>query len=343
MPTRRPGSPPHTLLRHLIPPVALLVTLGALVLPGAATAAIGTARTSTTVIGTLPARGHIAQGAGGLVVVTQLADDGTATLAIGGKNGVPRPIRTRPLPAWGQPHVGTSELGTTVIVYPSCAAPTSVRSCNLRVFDVTFGTDAPLDGTASARGKGEIEGDMDRGALVVVRWVASGADPQTLALGGTADAATELYYQPFGKPARRLGPPGGQQVDLDRGRIAQVIDLDPSAACTAPAVQVVGLRNTARVIERRGCGDGAVPLAPTFFGRELVWGLRTPTASYLQRAPATGGRVRRAATVPFGLLAPSGPAAAFQLRAEVTPALGSDPTRLISPWEFVLSEGLRLR
>ncbi len=47
--------------------------------------------------------------------------------------------------------------------------------------------------------------------------------------------------------------------------------------------------------------------------------------------------------MPFGLLAPSGPSAAYQLRADVTPALGSDPTRLISPWEFVLSEGLQLR
>lgn len=301
------------------------------------------ARTTTTVIGTLPARGQIAQG-NGLVVVTQLTGDGTATLAIGGKNGAPRPIHTRPLPEWGQPHVGTSELGTTVIVYPSCAAPTSVRSCNLRLFDVTFGTDTPLAGAASARGKGEIEGDMDRGALAFVRWTASGADPGTLALGGTADAATQLYYQPFGKAARRLAPVGGQQIDLDRGRVAQVLDTDPSAACDAPAVQVVGVRQTVRVLTQRPCdGAGAQLLAPTFFGRQVVWGLRTPGTSLVQRAPSAGGRILQASTVPFAMLAPSGPRSAFQLRADVTPALGSDPTRLISPWEFALSEGLPLR
>jgi hypothetical protein len=301
------------------------------------------ARTTTTVIGTLPARGQIAQG-NGLVVVTQLTGEGTATLAIGGKNGLPRPIHTRPLPAWGQPHVGTSELGTTVIVYPSCASPTSVRSCNLRSFDVTFGTDTALEGAAAARGKGEIEGDMDRGALAFVRWTASGSDPGALALGGTADTTTQLYYQPFGKPARRLAPLGGQQLDLDRGRIAQVVDTDPSATCDAPAVQVVTIRNTVRVLTQRPCSEpGTQLLAPTFFARQVVWGLRSTAGSLVQRAPSSGGRIVQAATVPFAMLAPSGPRSAFQLRADVTPALGSDPTRLISPWEFALSEGLPLR
>lgn len=322
--------------------VGRLALIGVCAAPAAAPAATA-ARTTTTVIGTLPARGQIAQ-AGGLVVVTQLTGEGTATMAIGGKNGMPRPIHTRPLPEWGQPHVGTSELGTTVIVYPSCAAPTSVRSCNLRVFDVTFGTDAPLEGAAATRGKGEIEGDMDRGALAFVRWTASGADPGTLALGGTADATTQLYYQPFGKPAQRLAPVGGQQIDLDRGRVAQVVDTDPSAACDAPAVQVVSPRQTVRVLTRRPCdGTGAQLLAPTFFGRQVVWGSRTATGSLVQRAPSGGGRIVQASTVPFAMLAPSGPRSAFQLRADVTPALGSDPTRLISPWEFALSEGLPLR
>ncbi len=342
MPARRPGRPADR-SRPLSSFGVSLLGLLACVAACAPSAFAATARTTTSVIGTLPARGHIAQGGGGLVVVTQLTGEGTATLAIGGKNGMPRPIRTKPLPEWGQPHVGTSELGTTVIIYPSCAAPTSVRSCNLRIFDVTFGTDAPLDGTASSRGRGEIEGDMDRGALAIVRWADRSEGPGAAALGAAADATTELYYQPFGEPARRLTPPGGQQIDLDRGRIAQVIDQDPTTQCDAPAVQVVGIDDSVRSIQRRACGTGEVMLAPTFFGRELVWGLRTPTASFVQRVSARGGRVRQAATVPFGLIAPAGPRSAFQLRADVTPALGSDPTRLISPWEFVLSEGLLLR
>jgi hypothetical protein len=332
----------------LHPHLGTLVVRGAyrttlLLLASLTAASTAFAGATTTVIGTVGARGHIAQG-GGLVVVTQLAGDGTATLAIGSKNGAPRAIRTRPLPEWGLPHVGTSELGTTVIVYPSCARPTSVRSCNLRVFDVTFGTDQPLSGSAATRGHGEIEGDMDRGALAIVRWTADPGVPNALALGGTANTATQLLYQPFGQPARRLTPLGGQQIDLDRGRIAQVRDADPSPACNAPAIEIVTIQQTMRVLAQRRCAAvDEVMLAPTFFDRQLVWGLRTASASTIQRAATRGGqRILQAPTVPFAVAAPSGPRAAFQLRGDVTPALGADATRLTSAWTFALSEDLAL-
>lgn len=324
----------------------LLALAGVVALPTGAEARGSTrATSSTTVIGTVSARGHIAYGANGLVVVTQLTGEGTATLAIGGRNGLPKPIETKPLPEWAQPHVGTSELGTTVIVYPSCAVPTSVRSCNLRVFDVTFGTDEALSGAASARGTGEIEGDMDRGALAIVRWTAPDADPDTLALGGSSDASTTLLYQPFNLPPVRLAARGGQQIDLDRGRIAQVRDTDPTVECNAPAVEVLSTASAGlRRLTQRPCTPaGDVLLAPTFFERQVVWGLRQTSASFLQRAPSRGGRIEQAPTAWYGVLAPSGPRSAYQLRGDVVPALGSDPTRLIGPWSFVLSQGLPLR
>lgn len=319
--------------------LAALAVLLAAALPAAAAARGAT----TTVIGTLAARGQIAQH-DGLVVVTQLGDDGKATLAIGGKYGAPRAIHTHTLPAWGQPHVGTSEIGTTVIVYPHCWRA-AITTCNLFAFDVTTGTDAELTGEASRRGTGEIEGDMDRGALAIVRWAAGAQVPTAAAIGGRPERTTTLVYQPFGKPARVLPEPGGQQIDLDRGRIAQVRDEDSTfGTCGKPAVEVVDTRGGSRSIARRGCGEGGqMYFAPTLTRTNVVWGLRTNAASWLQRASIRGGHVAQAPTVPFALVAPWGDDDAFQLRGDVTPALGNDPARLTSAWTFALSEGLPLR
>jgi hypothetical protein len=298
---------------------------------------------ATTVIGTVPQRGQIAQH-GGLVAVTQLEGDGTATLAIGSRLAPPRAIETRRLPAWGQPHVGTSEIGSTVIVYPHCHDVSRPSTCNLWAFDVTFGKDAALTGEAARRGTGEIEGDMDRGALAFTRWTAPKAKPGTLSLGGKGDANTQLFIQPFGQPARPLSPPGGQQIDLDRGRVAQVRDRDPAPGCDAPVLEVVTVA-TGKVatIAHHGCRHARhTYLAPTLFGTQVVWGLRTPTTSVLERHPARGGAGRGAEVVPFAVIAPAGPDSAYELRGDTAPALGSEPARLRTAWTFALSEGLAM-
>lgn len=314
---------------------------GALLLPRVALAEGAT----TTIVGTLPERGQIAQH-DGVVVVSQIGDDGKATLAIGGKAGAPRAIETHTLPAWGQPHVGTSDVGTTVIVYPHCSGQ-AITSCNLYAYDLATGADRRLGGEASRPGTAEIEGDMDRGALAIVRWNRPLTTPSALALAGRGEATTTLLYQPFGRPARTLPEPGGQQIDLDRGRIAQVRDRDPSfGTCGVPSVEVVDVRGGARVLLRHPCKiGGGTLLAPTLLERHAVWGLRMSDKSLLERAPIRGGlgHVMRARTVPFGLIAPSSGSSAFELRGDVLPALGSDPARLTSTWTFALSEGLALR
>ena len=312
------------------------VLLGAL-LVGSPDASAST----TTVIGTLAERGQIAQH-GGLVVVTQLDDEGTATMAIGSKLAAPRAIKTHRLPAWGQPHVGTSELGSTVIVYPHCHDASLPRTCNLWAFDVTFGTDTELKGEASRSGTGEIEGDLDRGALAFVRWIAPKGRPDTLSLGGRADRNTQLFYAPFGGAARTVAVPGGQQIDLDRGRVAQVRDRDPLPACDAPVVEVVTVATAAvATVAHHGCRHVAQKyLAPTLIASDVVWGLRTPTVSVVERVPARGGSSLGAEVVPFAALAPAGPDSAYELRGDTTPALGSEPARLTSTWTFAHSEGL---
>ncbi|MEH3054523.1 MAG: hypothetical protein PGN13_11045 [Patulibacter minatonensis] len=329
--------------RHLLRTGALPAAVAA-----AAAAAVGliaapvAGGATTTIIGALEARGTIAQH-NGLVVVTQLGEHGRATLAVGGKFGAPRAIKTHALPPWGQPHVGTSEIGTTVIVYPHCYRA-AFTTCNLFAFDVTTGTDTQLRGEASRRGSAEIEGDMDRGALAIARWHGARA-PAVPVTGGLAQGTTELLYQPFGKPARALAEPGGQQIDLDRGRIAQVRRLEPDAkGCRAATIELVDTRGGVRRVARRPCAGRQALLAPTLLGRDLVWGLRTDTASWLYRAPVRGADdVVRAPTGPFSFIAPSGPNTAFQIRGDTTPALGSDPARLLSPWTFTLPEELPLR
>ena len=83
----------HTPAAHRL--AASLLGLLLAVLPASASA-----DGATTIIGTLPLRGQIAQH-DGLVVVSQIGDDGEATLAVGGKTGAPVAIRTHTLPAWG--------------------------------------------------------------------------------------------------------------------------------------------------------------------------------------------------------------------------------------------------
>jgi hypothetical protein len=321
-------------LREMLIGVALVCSaLGGVLI----TAAPASAATTT-----VPQRGQIAQHSG-LVVVSQIRDDGKATIAIGGKFGAPRPIHTHTLPPWGQPHVGTSEIGTTVIVYPHCWRTKVLKTCNLFAFDVTTGVDAELTGEAARRGTAEIEGDMDRGALVIARWPNLNRAPGVLALGGRAQGATTLLYQPFGKPVRTLADPGGQQLDLDSGRIAQVRDRNRAASpCGDPAIEVVDIRGGHRTIGNHPCGEGSPTLlAPTLLGHDVVWGLRTTTRCSIARSSAKGGgAILRAVTEPFAAVAPSGGASAFQLRGDVTPELGSDPSRLRVAWTFALSEEL---
>ncbi len=317
---------------------AVLVAALSLIIAGTPAAAAQTTEAFTTVIGTLPARGQIAQHAG-LVIVTEMRGDGKANLTLGGRVAAPQPIHTHTLPAWGQPHVGTSALGTTVVVYPHCSQIKRLTTCNLWAFDVTFGTDTQLTGSAAASGTGELEGDMDRGALAFTAGPAGRPSRTRSRRAATATSRRRCSTSRTG--SRSHAARNGRDPDRPRPRPDR-----PGARHRRPPgvpralIEIISTKGSVDTVARQGCRDRGVLLAPTLFRTEIVWGLRTTAASTLRRRAIHGGRTQSAPTSPFAVVAPTDDASAFQLRGDVAPSLGSDPTRLTSTWSFVLSEHL---
>lgn len=242
-------------------------------------------------------RGQIAV-RGNTTVLTQIAaassaQRGSADVWIGKGGNLPERVAAiTGVPEWAQPHVGTDAARNPVVVYPSCSDVADVKTCDLKQYEVPSGKISTVPGvnTSSA---GETEGASDRGAVVAVRWT-SATDPVAASLGGQGKTPATLVYRAAGaSSARALTTKGGQQVALDRGRVAFVREGNATGGtCGLSLVQVIRVSGgPVKTLAKHTCGMGmqAVTL-PTFVGSELVYGLRGLEGQTLHRIPVNGGR-----------------------------------------------------
>ncbi len=241
-------------------PTAVGLAIGAAVLASPAAAA-----PVFTTVAPLPSNGHLSA-RGDVVVMTQTA--GTQTTLLAGRGGaVPTPIvGTGPLPTWARPHVGTNRSGHVVAVYPRCSGPL-VATCDLYVYDFATLKETALAGV-SRPNAGEVEGDMDRGAMAFSRWRLK-AEPT-----GSGDEATTLLYKPASGAARVVSKTkGGQQLALRGQQIGQIRDINPSAAsCGTPSVELLSTSGSRRLIRQSHCGEeGNHPTGLDFVGSRLHW------------------------------------------------------------------------
>ncbi len=284
----------------------------------------------------LDVRGQISA-RGSVVALTQVHGN-AATLWVGSGGKLPAPVNiATAVPAWGQPRIGTDAGRRPVVVYPSCTDRAIVATCDLRVYDIAAGTDAEVPGI-NLPGVGETEGSMDRGAIAFTRW-SSPLDPSALAEGGYGSAATTLAYRPFGEPVQVLTTSGGQQLNLNRGRIVQVRDTDPGfGICGRPAVEIVRVDGHARkTLGAHGCGmSGQTIVAPTFIDDTVVWGLRSFDGSYLERTSAAGGAPVQQAKIRggFAALAPTSRSSAKFVYGPYLSEPGSADEAAGSGWEL---------
>ncbi len=205
---------------------------------------------------------------GSIVAVAEVT--GTSAQLLLGSGGIPQPVTgTGPLPAWAQPSLGTNASGRAVVVYPRCGDPADVASCDLYSYELAAKRERQLPGL-NARGAGEVDGAMTRGAVAFNRWQGGTALPRRR----LADETTRLMYRPVGGPTRLVTRRGGRQLAL-RGRwIAQVRNLVPFSAgeCGRPAVELISLGGQRRIARAGICGEqGRVPSWPRFAGADLVW------------------------------------------------------------------------
>lgn len=260
----------------------------------AATVPAAVAAPAFTTLDPLAARGQIAA-RGTVTAVTQIAKDHSAALWVGKGGNLPEPVAaTTGVPDWAQPHVGTDAARKPVVIYPSCKDVAITTTCDLKLLEVLTGKVKAVPGVNSSTG--EVEGVIDRGAVVAARWTDE-EDPVAGVQGGYGKTTTTLVYRAVGKPARVLTTRGGQQLALDRGRVLFVRDGQPTdGVCGRPELQLQRVSGgAARTVAHHTCGmNGQTIQSPTFVGSEIVYGLRSYDEHLFIRVPAAGGRAEAA-------------------------------------------------
>lgn len=274
------------------PSLRLLAASTALAGSAALLGAVGaTAAPAFTTLDPLPARGQIAA-RNTVTVLTQTNASGGAAVWVGKGGNLPEPVPAiTGVPAWAQPHIGTDEARKPVVIYPSCTDTAQVDTCDLKQYAVLTGKISAVAGVNTS-GTGETEGAIDRGAVVAARWTAKD-EPVSAAFGGQGKTPTTLVYRAAGKTARVLTTKGGQQIALDRGRVAFVREGDATAGtCGLSLLQVIRVAGgPAKTLARHTCGlDMQAVTLPTFVGNEVVYGLRGLEGQTVHRISARGGR-----------------------------------------------------
>ena len=254
-------------------------------------AAGATSAPAFTTLDPLPQRGQIAA-RNTVTAYTQIAADGSATLFVGKGGNLPERVPgATGVPAWAQPHIGTDASRKPVVLYPSCSDVFLVETCDLKQYEVLTGKISTVAGVNTS-GAGETEGAIDRGAVIATRWT-SKEDPVPASQGGQGKTPTTLVYRAAGKTAKVLTTKGGQQVALDRGRVAFVREGNPTdGTCGLSLLQVLRVSGGApKTLARHTCGLAmqAVTL-PTFVGDQVVYGLRGLEGQTVHRIPVAGGR-----------------------------------------------------
>lgn len=274
--------------------------------------------------------------------VAVAAITGSSARLLLGAGGVPQPAPgAGPLPAWAQPSLGTNAAGRSVVVYPRCSDPAKVASCDLYGYELAAERERKLPGV-NARGVGEVDGVMTRGAVAFNRWQEGTALPRRR----LADETTRLLYRPAGGPTRLVTRRGGRQLAL-RGRwIAQVRNLVPFSAgeCGRPAVELISIGGQRRTARAGICGEqGRVPSWPRFAGADLIWAESWgDEPGHLYRYEHRARRLLRArASVAFSTLALSSADAGWAIQQRYLPLQLSPGSPLPSapvpvPWVYDL-------
>lgn len=273
---------------RLIATSSMLATSAAIV--GAAGAL---AAPAFTTLDPLPARGQIAV-RGNTTVLTQInVGKGSADVWVGKGGNLPERVTAiTGVPEWAQPHVGTDAARKPVVIYPSCADVFHTDTCDLKQYDVLSGKISTVPGV-NRSSTGETEGVSDRGAVVATRWT-SKEDPVPAAVGGQGKTPTTILYRAAdAASARVLTTKGGQQLALDRGRVAFVREGNATdGTCGLSLVQVIRISGgTAKTLAKHTCGmDMQAVTLPTFVGNELVYGLRGLEGQTVHRISVASGR-----------------------------------------------------
>lgn len=239
----------------------------------------------------LPERGQIAA-RNTVTVVTSTARDLRTEVWIGKGGNLPEVVRSiTGVPDWAQPHVGTDAARKPVVIYPACADTARVDTCDLKQYEVLTGKISTVPGVNRSNA-GEVEGTIDRGAVVAARWT-SKDDPVGAAFGGQGKTRTTLVYKAAGSAARVLTTNGGQQLALDRGRVLFVREGNATdGTCGRSQLQILRVSGgAARTLAQHVCGLAMQAITlPTFIGDQIVYGLRGLEVQTVHRIAATGQR-----------------------------------------------------
>jgi hypothetical protein len=262
---------------RLLTPLAAAAAVAA-ALPLAAQPAA--AKPTATVVATYAHGGQLSA-QGKLLAVAAISDDNaSATLMVSTDGTAPVAAEgAGVLPRWALPHVGSDAAGHAVITYPRCSSK-AIASCDLYAWDVASRTEQRLSGVSKA-GTGETEGVFSRGALAFNRWIGK-ATPGALVDGHQAYEPTRLFFKPKGGAIRTLSAPGGRQLALSGGWIAQVRDTtkeEDGGICGVSSAELVSTSgNTVKTIRRLTCGlNGQETAGPSFVGDSLYFASATNT------------------------------------------------------------------
>lgn len=299
----------------------------------------------------LTAGGQLAA-AGEYVAVTQTEGFTDSARLLVGKPGALQDTGAKGVPAWAIPHFGTDEQQIPVLVYPSCTDVAKVSTCGLRVnyySQASRGDESFPHVAVNRPGTGEIEGVLDRGALVFTRWT-DRRQPVATSQGGFTRARTSLHYLAVGKSPVVLTKDGGQQLALDRGRVLQIrgVAATIGECATESRVDLIRVATKMRtVIAKQGCGeDFQTLLSPVFASGRVAFVMRAASGSFLRSVTTTGGDPRFA-PVPGGLKAgaiiPTGVASALLVHGNYFGGLDPEDPQAGAPWSLQRVTGLMPR
>ncbi len=324
----------RTLRRTTLPAVALAAAL----LPSGAGASIASPVASLARPGTLEV-----DSAG--LVVTQ-AGPTRASLLTGTLDDPPAERPTIGMPVWARPHLGTSASGRRVVVYPSCRDTDG--GCDLRVIDLASGRDTLVAG-ASTKGRDELEGDMDRGA---VTWLVGKEVPAVGDIPGSvrADVGSVHYRPRTGRRGRCLGPAAWSSRST-AGRILLVRrSFDEGIGGEGGAVIIDLLRTNGQRTRLTAMGSGEDFQrieGPRFVGKRLVsWAMVSASGTWLKgRSIDAGAKTTTVRVIKGGMsVSPQSRRAAYVLQggqwASWTQEDGKDVVYPAGPFGLVRVTGL---